>query len=551
MSVHSNINMLRDYVISLKNSKKAIGFAVLAGLLLVVPSVFIPLFSKIFIDYIVSKNKGEWLFPLLGGMLLTAVCSFFLTFLMEQCLLKLEIKLLSYHSAKFVEAALNLSERFFKKIFKGVMAKRISSYEVISKFLSRKLVNSLISLLLMIFYLGMLFIFSWQLALLGIIGGVVNVAGLILIHKKRVEYLYEFYKCTDSLAGYSDACLYNLEAIKANGSQQYFYSTRMGLYAEGFSVEGEVFEATHKLETIPVVVSEAIHFAVILLGGYYIIKGNMSAGELVAVQSLMAGFIAPLSNLVSLIMDYQNAKAKMLLVSEVTQAVHQKVNNEQGEVSEVGEVHFHGHINVENLELYDGEGKGIIKKTNFKVASGDTVAVTGSARSGKSALLASLIHQFKGKIQGEIYYDEIEIRKINKTFFHPQIAFLDMTTHIFTGTIRDNISLMDSEVSEDEIVRICIESLIHESILERDMGYEHVLIEEGRNLSFSERIKLEIARTLLKKPAVMILDMTLDCLGRDEQKRILQNIKKSGITLIVATNSSDIIENSNVQLCLS
>ncbi|MGP1609645.1 MAG: cysteine peptidase family C39 domain-containing protein, partial [Burkholderiales bacterium] len=171
----------------LRGSESALGFALTAGLLLVIPGMAIPAFSAVFVDQILVAQLNFWIYPLLLGMAITAVLRGALTWLREFCLLRLETHLSVASSSAFLRHILQLPMQFFAQRYAGEIGSRVALNDQVAKLLSGRLAATAIDLVMVQFYLLLMFFYDWALALIGLGAALVNATVLKLVARKRED----------------------------------------------------------------------------------------------------------------------------------------------------------------------------------------------------------------------------------------------------------------------------------------------------------------------------------------------------------------------------
>ncbi len=183
---------------------------------------------------------------------------------------------------------------------------------------------------------------------------------------------------------------------------------------------------------------------------------------------------------------------------------------------------------------------------DMRIKKGQTVAITGASGSGKSTV-SKLIAGIYSPQSGKILFDGMEAKEINHRYFYSKVAIVSQNTRLFDGSVADNITMWDDSISYEDITAAAKAACIHEDIITRKNGYNEAVIENGANFSGGQRQRIEIARALVKKPAVLILDEATSALDTITEKKVMDNIKAIGITcIIVAHRLSTIIDSDEI-----
>lgn len=192
-----------------------------------------------------------------------------------------------------------------------------------------------------------------------------------------------------------------------------------------------------------------------------------------------------------------------------------------------------GNIEIKNLTFgYSRLAEPIIEDFNLDIKAGSSVALVGGSGCGKSTI-AKLISGLYDPWKGEILFDGKHISEIDRNSFTGSVAVVDQDIILFEDTIANNIKMWDSSIENFEVILAARDAGMHEDIMERDDGYDHKLIEGGRNFSGGQRQRLEIARVLAQDPTIIILDEATSALDAKTEYEVVNAIKARGVTCII------------------
>ena len=186
------------------------------------------------------------------------------------------------------------------------------------------------------------------------------------------------------------------------------------------------------------------------------------------------------------------------------------------------------------------------KNVSFILKKGSKLGITGSTGSGKSTLM-NLICRLYDIEEGEILIDNNPVKKINLKSLRETIGYVPQDTFLFSDTIMNNIKFGLNNATENDVINACKTAKIHNEIMNFDKGYETLLGERGINLSGGQKQRISIARALIKKPKILILDDCLSAMDTETEKAILRSLEDytKGITSIIISHRISSIKNAD------
>ncbi|PEC52107.1 bacteriocin ABC transporter ATP-binding protein [Bacillus cereus] len=291
---------------------------------------------------------------------------------------------------------------------------------------------------------------------------------------------------------------------------------------------------------------ELIGGTVILwVGAVQVLKGNMTIGELITYNALLAFFLKPIENLIGVQPTMQSALVAGERLNEILDLDPEK---NETEYKKIKPKQLSGKIDFSNVTFRYGTRKDVLKDINFSIEQGDQVAFVGESGSGKTTISKLLMHYYEPN-QGDIYYDDYHIKEINRTSLRDRIAYVSQESFFFSGSIYDNLRFgLDNQVTLDEIINVCKKAYAHNFISDLPLRYETLLEENASNLSGGQRQRLAIARALLKKPDILILDEATSNLDSTTEKYItdmLKELRDLGVTVIMIAHRLSTIQHAN------
>jgi ATP-binding cassette subfamily B protein len=281
---------------------------------------------------------------------------------------------------------------------------------------------------------------------------------------------------------------------------------------------------------------------VVWAGGIQAINSTMSKGEIIAVTNYLMTTMFPLLILSMIASSLAGAGASAERILEVFDSIPRIQDSPRAVVyprNGVGKVVF-----KDVYFSYDGDGsEPVLKSIDMVAEPGKTIAFLGSTGSGKTSLI-NLIPRFYDVTSGIINIDGIDVRDIQKDSLLSQIGIVMQESVLFSGTVRENIRYGHPEATDEEVIAAAKAAQAHDFIMEMPQGYDSQVAQRGANLSGGQKQRIAIARALLMRPKILILDDSTSSVDVDTESKIqeaLQSIREKCTTFIVAQRISTVL----------
>ena len=278
---------------------------------------------------------------------------------------------------------------------------------------------------------------------------------------------------------------------------------------------------------------------IIWVGGIGVINGDITIGGLITFQSLLAYFLDPIKHLIDLQPQMQTAVVAADRLGEILELDAEK---EEKEYRKMSPQSLAGDIEIRNLNFRYGTRRLVLEDINLTIKCGQKVAFVGESGSGKTTLSKLLLNLYSAE-SGEILINGNNIKDINLETLRERIAYIPQETFLFSGSIFDNLILGLDNATMDDIIDASKSAQAHDFINELPLRYQTRLDENGANLSGGQRQRIAIARAMLKKPDILILDeatSNLDSITEKALDRTIHDFARNMTTIFIAHRLSTI-----------
>ena len=536
--------VLPALVRELAHSKSAVALLLLASLALAVPGIVIPAFGKIFVDDILVRNLHDWFTPLLIGMAVTAASRGLVTAFQQSLLLRLQTKLGVSMVGRFMWHLMALPIEFFTQRHAGDVASRVAANENIARLLSGGLAVHTLNLISIVFFAAAMAIFDAVLAVIGVGMALLNVVVLKIISRRLEELNRSSAVERGKLYSSTIGLVRTIETIKAGGVENDAFARWAGFQAKILNLDQRVGAYSMVLDVFPAFFA-ALTTAVILgVGGARVIEGAMTIGSIVAFQSLMMSFAAPINSLVQFAAQFQAAKADIGRLEDVLNYSSEKSTPLSPDFERI-EPKLSGHVELRDITFgYSPLDPPLIQGLSLKLEPGMRVALVGGSGSGKSTV-GRLICGLLKPWSGEIRYDSWRLEDLPPEIFANSVAYVDQDIFLFEGTVRDNLTLWDNSVPEANISQALKDASIQDEIAARLGNYDCYVEEGGANFSGGQRQRIEIARALVGNPSILVLDEATAALDPNTEQLIDNHLRRRGCACIIIAHRLSTVRDSD------
>ncbi|MEO7497765.1 MAG: ABC transporter transmembrane domain-containing protein [Massilia sp.] len=508
----------------LKPYKKILLHLFLATFVIQMLGIVPPMIIQNILDGVVVHQNVGLLHLLIMGLVIATVFSQVMStlraYLANYMVRNLDFSMM----AQFFKHTMSLPFSFFAKRKTGDILARFQENQTIRAFLTESTVTTLLNLLMVFIYFTILFLYNVKLTLL-LIAFVIPIMAVTVLATPRIkDYAREvFTSGTDAHAFLMEA-LGGIETIKGMGSERpvrlkwekkYVRALEVQYRAQGFNIlVGLASQLLHAATTI----------VILWVGASLVLERELSIGQLMAFNALMASVLAPLMGLVGLWSRLADATVAMERLGDVLDIEPEQKPSDLA--SRVVLPDLQGQIRLERLYFrYGGEDTAyVLEDISLDIKPGELVAIVGRSGSGKTTL-AKLLVGFYPPTEGKIFVDGYDMAVIDKDYYRAQLGYVMQSNLLFSGTIAENIASGDDSPDRRRIEEVAKMADAHAFISKMPLGYEQVVGERGVGLSGGQVQRLCIARALYHDPRLLVFDEATSALDTQSESNIIGNMQ--------------------------
>ena len=523
-------------------------FALNGIVLYIINSVVIllpPLFQQVYTDNIITRKNPEWFTPL--------ILLYFMLFVIE-LVVWVAFSLLSRASQAKIDVTASSSYLWTVLRLPMTLLNQFSPGELVARYTTIpkaiKMIDHSMPIVAFTFfpfvccYLVMLF--NWKLGLLEIFSILLLVYVMRSTANRQKKLAMDLEVTEARLQNVTMTGMGNLDTIKALGGEQYFYAQWENAYAQSMNARSKTTAISVYLCALPVLVLEFTNGAILCLGTWLILQGEMTPGMILASQGLINTSFFPINKAIECIQTLLGMNSSIQRIKDVSDCGKECADLKLAAADELSDVaKLAGEIELRDVTFgYDRNLPPILNHFSMKIKAGERIALVGPSGCGKSTML-SLVSGLYEPWEGEVLFDGKPRKKIDRMTFVNSVSVVNQDVTLFEGTIADNVKMWDESIEDFAMVLACNDAQIHQEIMERPGAYQGIVTERGKNFSGGQRQRIEIATALAKEPTILLMDEGTSALDPKTEAQVMKHIYDVGITLIMIAHRLETIAQCN------
>lgn len=518
--------------------KKIIAQVLLGSFVIQLFGLVTPLFTQVILDKVLVNRTISTLDVLAFAFVVVAIFELLLNLSRNYIFIHTTNKIDAKLGAKLFKHLFQLYYTYFETRQVGNIAARVRELDRIREFITDKSVSVLIDAFFSLVFLAIMFVYSPKLTFISL--GFLAIIAIIYVTitpelRERLEEKFQMGAHSNSYLVESITGIQTVKSLAIEGSMFKKWEDKLGKYLKSSFNLAIIGNFTGSICGF---LQKGMTIAILYVGVMLVIDNKLTIGQLIAFQMFSGQFSAPMLRLVGLWNEFQQT---LLAVDRIGDILNSPI--ELQSKSAITLSHVNGDIKVEHLSFkYNVEAPYVLNDINLDIKAGQKIGFVGRSGSGKSTI-AKLIQRLYYATQGTIYIDGIDIRNINPVWLRTNIGIVLQENYLFSGTIKDNISLPRPNVPMEGIIQAAKIAGAHEFISKLPKGYDTEVGERGSSLSGGQKQRIAIARALISNPKILIFDEATSALDYESEKIIKDNmamISKGRTTIVIAHRLSTI-----------
>ena len=505
----------------------------------------VPVLIGVLVDRVIPRGDVGLLTVLAAGLAAVVGFSFLATLVRSYLLLNLRTRLDARMTLDFLDHLVDLPYAFFQQRSAGDLIMRMSSNATVREILTSAALSGVLDGALVSLYLVLLFVANLSMGLLVLALGGFRVA-LFLFARKRTRDLMSRSLQTEARSqSYQVNLLAGIETLKAAGAEHRAVEQWSHLFTDVLNVSLARGRLAAFVDSTLAALGTASPLVILVWGAVQVLQGHLSLGTMLALNALAAGFLTPLTTLITNAFQFQLLGSYMDRIEDVLETPR-----EQDPATVSPAPRLAGGVRLEGVSFrYGPFSPPAVQDVTIEIPAGRFIALVGRSGAGKSTL-ASLLVGLYPPTAGRILFDGADLSRLDLRSVRRQVGVVPQHPYLFGASIRTNLTLADPTLPLSRAVEAAGLAHIHEDIAAMPMGYDTVLADGGASLSGGQRQRLALARALVHRPAILLLDEATSALDTRTEREIQGELATLRCTRIVIAHRLSTIRDADLILVM-
>ena len=547
----SVLGMLSSWI---GDARGAFAFAALYGLILTLFALATPALSAVFVDRVLIDGEpwGWFLGAALAG---SAIAVFWLTWLKHRYLSRLAVRISIIAGNRCISKMLRLPLEFFNHRHTIELTGRMISIDRISSGLALQFTGLLIEVAMSTVFFAVVLFYDAVIAGTVLCLVLVNLALMHMVAKRRSEKGQTLRRESELSLSAGAMMLERAEILRIRAEDDNFFTRWAGLQSREFAAYRRFSELGHILASLPMLMLTLSHAVVLSIGATRVLEGELTLGLLVGIYILTGMILSPVRRFIEFINDRQVLETALQRLEDIADlpeppALTRRRQAGQSVATLNGRLQLTGRVELRDVTFGYSPGRPpLIRNLNLTIDPGQRVALVGPSGSGKSTV-SRLVSGVFQPWSGEILFDGLPREDIPDEVLSRSLSLVDQNTTLFSGTVRDNITLWNPAVPDEMLAEAARDACVHDFIVSQPLGYSTPVDTKGNNFSGGQRQRMDIARALIGNPVLLILDEATSALDAATEEAIDDALRRRGVSCLIIAHRLSTIRDADTIIVL-
>ena len=480
-----------------------------------------PFFTQNIIDKVLVHRAADALDILVLGMLICTVFQTWMMALRAYLFTNITSKMDVALSSRLFKNITSLPLAYFQKWQVGDVVSRLGELETLRGFMTGSSLTIVLDIVFAIVYFGVMFLYSKVLSIVVLVMIPLFVILNLIVAPIFKRLINEQFLIGSENRSFLIETITGMRTVKGSSVENNFIRRYEEMLARLVKAAFSVIQVANIANSIGGFFHSIFNLAILWVGAYYVMEGDISVGELIAFQMIAGQLIAPIMRLINQWQSFQQVRVSMERLGDIMNEDTEPSFNP----SRTTLPSLRGDIAMEKLTFsYTPEGGKVLDNINIRIPAGMKVGIVGRSGSGKSTL-TKLIQRLFLPDNGRILIDGVDIAQVEPAWLRRQIGVVLQDSKLFSGTVEENIMVAMPNATHEDVVKAAQLAGADEFISQFPNAYETFVGERGSLLSGGQRQRISIARALISDPRIIIFDEATSALDYESENAIMSNIE--------------------------
>lgn len=497
-----------------------------------------PLFTMNVYDRVLPNNAIETLWALFIGISLVMIFDLLLKVVRSHFLGIAAKRADTIMSNKIFNHLLNIKLES-KPASTGQFVSRIQSFESVREFFTSASIAAIVDFPFVIIFIVVIFFIGGPLAFVTIATVILSILVSWYFQKPLKDIIEKAVKEDQIKQTTLIETVSGLEIIKSVKAQNRMKTHWVNSVNKTTYYADKSHFLSQSITYFTGFISQFSNIAIVAAGVYLAKEGDITMGAIIAAMILNGRVIAPIAQLVGMIIRFDRV---MLSLNNIDELMKMPVEKE--DKAYISRPNLRGDIDLKDVQFsYKDQNHLTLKDITLKIKEGEKVAILGKIGSGKSTLLKLIMNLYE-PTKGSVLIDGLDTRQIDPVDLRHSMGSVPQEPFLFMGTVKDNLTIGEQYVSDEEILRVSKIAGLDEFLGKHEAGYDLLVGERGDGLSGGERQSITLARALISDPGIILLDEPTNSMDRQTEKSFINRLQNivSDKTLIIVTHKTSLLQ---------